>query len=118
LKNGTPKHKIVVGLGLYGRSFKLQSAAVNDIGSAVAGAGKAGKYTKEPGFLSYYEVKFDCRVMYRSHTYSIKSMKKRSAGLGRCTNRFRIPNMLLTFIADVRILFSRYADGVNGSSTS
>lgn len=56
LKNGAPKHKLVVGLGLYGRSFKLQSATMTDVGSPVVGAGKAGKYTREPGFLSYYEV--------------------------------------------------------------
>ncbi|KAL4240744.1 hypothetical protein ACF0H5_001533 [Mactra antiquata] len=55
-KKGAPKHKLVVGLGLYGRSFQLTSPASNGLGAPATGAGQAGKYTREPGFLAYYEV--------------------------------------------------------------
>ncbi|XP_053383141.1 uncharacterized protein LOC123564551 [Mercenaria mercenaria] len=55
-QRGAPKHKLVVGIGLYGRSFKLQSPSNNGIGAPAVGAGLAGKYTREPGFMSYYEV--------------------------------------------------------------
>lgn len=47
---------INVGLGMYGRSFTLSNPSQHDLGSPVRGAGQAGMYTREGGFLSYYEV--------------------------------------------------------------
>ncbi|KAH3871503.1 hypothetical protein DPMN_034706 [Dreissena polymorpha] len=56
---GAPKHKLLAGIGLYGRSFTLQTPANNGFGAATIGAGRAGIYTREPGFLSFYEVYID-----------------------------------------------------------
>lgn len=41
----------------YARSFELQDEDDYEIGAPVAGPGEAGTYTKESGFLSYYEVR-------------------------------------------------------------
>jgi chitinase len=57
LNGGAPKEKLVVGMGLYGRSFKMATSD-HHLGAPASGAGKAGIYTKEPGFLSFYEVGF------------------------------------------------------------
>lgn len=43
-----------MGLALYGRSFKMGSS--HALGSVSSGAGTAGDYTAEAGFLSFYEV--------------------------------------------------------------
>ncbi|XP_052070740.1 acidic mammalian chitinase-like isoform X4 [Mytilus californianus] len=53
---GTPKEKLILGIGTYGRSFKLSSSSNTRFGAATAGGGSPGKYTREKGFLSYYEV--------------------------------------------------------------
>lgn len=56
---GAPKHKLIVGVPFYGRSFTLGSADNNKPKAPVKkwlGGGVAGKYTKEPGILAYYEV--------------------------------------------------------------
>lgn len=39
----------------YGRTFTL-SGPKNTVNSPASGGGKAGEYTKESGFLAYYEV--------------------------------------------------------------
>jgi chitinase len=44
-------------MGLYGRSFKMATSD-HHLGAPASGAGKAGIYTKEAGFLSFYEVGF------------------------------------------------------------
>ncbi|XP_071130020.1 chitinase-3-like protein 1 [Mytilus edulis] len=55
-KMGVPKSKLNIGMGLYGRSFTLKDRNVHDVGAQTKGKGLAGKYTREAGFLSYYEV--------------------------------------------------------------
>lgn len=54
---GADKHKLVVGIPTYGRSFALADPAFNEIGAAANGAGTAGNYTKEDGFMAFYEVR-------------------------------------------------------------
>ncbi|WAR21135.1 CHIT1-like protein, partial [Mya arenaria] len=52
---GAPKSKLVVGLAAYGRTFTLLLPNNWNIGSSVIGAGVSGEYTREPGFLTYFE---------------------------------------------------------------
>lgn len=40
----------------YGRSFTLSNPNNFKVNSPASGGGKAGEYTKESGFLAYYEV--------------------------------------------------------------
>ena len=39
-----------------GRTFKLAHEDQNELGDEAIGAGTAGPYTREAGFMSYYEV--------------------------------------------------------------
>lgn len=55
-KLGLPKQKLNVGLALYGRSFTLTDPYNNGVGAPAKGKGNAGNYTREAGFLSYFEV--------------------------------------------------------------
>ncbi|UYV76733.1 Cht7 [Cordylochernes scorpioides] len=54
----SPKDKLVVGMATYGRSFTLASADNSGVNAPSRGGGKAGSYTKEEGFLAFYEVGF------------------------------------------------------------
>lgn len=56
INNGAPPEKLVLGLGTYGRSFKLDKPSRTKPGSAAKSGGKKGKWTREDGFLSYYEI--------------------------------------------------------------
>lgn len=52
---GAPVEKLRMGFATYGRTFLLSSAA-DGAGAPASGPGSAGKYTREAGFWSYYEV--------------------------------------------------------------
>ncbi|XP_052068097.1 acidic mammalian chitinase-like [Mytilus californianus] len=56
LNGGTPKHKLIVGMATYGRSFTLRNIAETGFGAPTTGPGTAGTYTREKGFQSYYEI--------------------------------------------------------------
>ena len=56
ITGGMPAKKIALGMGLYGRAFKLQSPANHDLGAPARGDPNVGTYTRESGFLSFYEV--------------------------------------------------------------
>ena len=56
IKEGMPASKIALGMGTYGRAFKLTNPGNHGLGAAASGDPPAGKYTGEPGFLSYYEI--------------------------------------------------------------
>ena len=47
---------MVIGMPTYGRSFTLSNTAKFGVHSPASGGGKEGTYTKESGFLAYYEV--------------------------------------------------------------
>nr|BAS44269.1 chitinase [Aplysia kurodai] len=53
---GCPKDKLYIGLATYGRSFTLTDESDSGRGAPASGAGNAGEFTREAGFLSYYEV--------------------------------------------------------------
>ena len=79
IQRGMPAHKIVLGVPFYGRSFVLSSEArkskqarYNGYGYPVTGGGPSGLYTREKGYLAYYEVclflaKF--LAIYRNHEF-------------------------------------------------
>lgn len=66
VKLGAPKHKLVIGMPTYGRSFTLSNAANNQVNAPASGGGKAGAYSREGGFLTYYEV---CEMLLNGATY-------------------------------------------------
>lgn len=63
---GTPKNKLVIGMPTYGRSFTLTSRNEFIVNSPAKDGGKAGEYTREAGFLSYYEV---CQMLLDGASY-------------------------------------------------
>ncbi|XP_063216325.1 probable chitinase 10 [Bacillus rossius redtenbacheri] len=65
VKQGAPREKLMIGMPTYGRSFSLVDPAKFDIGSPASGGGAAGRYTGEPGFMSYYEV---CDFLHGDNT--------------------------------------------------
>lgn len=52
---GAPKEKLVIGMPTYGRSFTLADRNNYIVNSETKDGGTAGEYTREAGFLSYYE---------------------------------------------------------------
>lgn len=63
---GTPKEKLVIGMPTYGRSFTLSDSSQYIVNSPAKDGGKAGEYTREAGFLSYYEV---CEMLIEGANY-------------------------------------------------
>ncbi|XP_057649331.1 oviduct-specific glycoprotein isoform X2 [Chionomys nivalis] len=53
---GAPAEKLLMGFPTYGRTFHLLSASKNGLQAASTGPASPGKYTKQAGFLAYYEV--------------------------------------------------------------
>nr|AHB39935.1 chitinase 2 [Coptotermes formosanus] len=56
LGGGVPASKLIVGIPLYGRTYILADPEDHGLGAPINGSGTAGPHTKEPGFLSYYEI--------------------------------------------------------------
>lgn len=65
-KLGAPKDKIVVGTATYGRSFTLSRSDVNGFNAPTSGGGEAGEFTRESGFLAFYEI---CEMLKNGGTY-------------------------------------------------
>lgn len=53
---GASPSKLLLGIGFYGRSYTLSNSAATALGAITIGAGKAGKYSEEPGMLTYLEI--------------------------------------------------------------
>ena len=47
---------MVLGMPLYGQSFTLDQAEVHGLNAPARQKGRAGEFTKAPGFLAYYEI--------------------------------------------------------------
>ena len=62
VQGGCPKNKLIIGMGTYGRGFTLTSASSSNVGDPAKGPAQAGPFTREAGFLAYYEVSsfFSC----------------------------------------------------------
>ena len=71
LTGGMPASKITLGLGGYGRTFKLKDPSKVGLGAPVDGPGAPGEYTLTAGFLSYYEI---CTTDWSSVTTYIDSL--------------------------------------------
>jgi chitinase len=65
VRQGAPLEKLIIGMPVYGRTFTLVDSAKFDIGAEADGGGKAGRYTGEEGFLSYYEI---CDFLHEGNT--------------------------------------------------
>lgn len=63
---GTPRDKLIIGMPTYGRSFTLASPAKHGPNAPATGGGKQGEYTKEAGFLAYYEI---CEMLLNGAVY-------------------------------------------------
>ncbi|XP_044759513.1 probable chitinase 10 [Coccinella septempunctata] len=66
VKLGAPKEKMVIGMPTYGRSFTLANTAKYKVHAPSTGGGKEGTYTKESGFLAYYEI---CELLQNGASY-------------------------------------------------
>ena len=54
---GGDRKKLILGIPLYGRAFKLTSSGTTGIGAPSQSWGAIkGTYTQEAGYLAYYEV--------------------------------------------------------------
>ncbi len=56
MKLGMPAQKIALGMATYGRAFKLTNPSNHGLNAPSNGEPTAGRYTREAGFLSYYEI--------------------------------------------------------------
>ncbi|XP_060530054.1 probable chitinase 10 [Cylas formicarius] len=56
ISEGVPRRKIVMGMPLYGQSFRLEDEKKNGLNANAPGPGEAGEFTRAAGFLAYYEI--------------------------------------------------------------
>ncbi|CAG9819069.1 unnamed protein product [Phaedon cochleariae] len=56
ISEGVPRRKIIMGMPLYGQSFRLEKEENHGLNAVAPGPGEAGEYTRAPGFLAYYEI--------------------------------------------------------------
>ncbi|NXJ88640.1 CHIA chitinase, partial [Corythaixoides concolor] len=54
--NGAPAEKLLVGFPTYGHDFDLENPSDTAVGAPTSGPGPAGPYTRQAGFLAYYEI--------------------------------------------------------------
>ena len=76
-KNGVPPDNLVLGIGAYGRTYTLKDPSCHHFGCEFSGPGNAGKCTKAPGTLAYFEIKHlletdtNARSVYDSQSLSM-----------------------------------------------
>nr|QCI31492.1 chitinase [Grandidierella japonica] len=56
IEKGADRKKLVMGMPMYGQSFRLSRASDNGYNAKSSGKGQAGQYTRAGGFLAYYEI--------------------------------------------------------------
>ena len=83
MSKGAPKEKLIIGMPTYGRTFTLADPMYYGIGAKAPRPGAAGKYTRENGFLSYYEV--GCKTYSHFNCTHIAASFKRHHSRNRLT---------------------------------
>jgi len=68
VQNGCPAAKLNIGIGTYGRCFQLTSANENGVDAPARGPCTAGTWTREAGFLAYYEI---CQMLGNAGTVKV-----------------------------------------------
>ena len=73
---GADKSKLVMGMPMYGQTFTIGSSDEHGIGApAPRGGGKKGRFTRQKGFASYYEVNFllqhSLKVIFLKNEFAI-----------------------------------------------
>lgn len=58
VSKGADPRKMTIGLPLYGRTFTLRNKDDSSLGAEAKAGGKEGKFTREEGYLAYYEVQY------------------------------------------------------------
>ena len=56
IEKGADRNKLLLGLAPYGRTFTLTDPKERGLYAKNSGAGTAGPYTGEPGYMNYNEV--------------------------------------------------------------
>ena len=56
MQRGAPKEKLIMGIPLYGQSFTLSTGSNNALNAPSSAPGQAGGFTRQAGFLAYYEI--------------------------------------------------------------
>ena len=56
ISKGAPANKIIFGIPFYGRNFRLANPSNSNPRAPISGAGQVGPYTKEAGFVAYFEI--------------------------------------------------------------
>ncbi|KAF7487045.1 chitinase-3-like protein 1 [Marmota monax] len=64
-----PADKLVMSIPIFGRSFTLSSSETG-VGAPISGPGIPGRFTKEEGFLAYYEI---CEFLHGATVHRIPS---------------------------------------------
>ncbi|RXG60008.1 putative chitinase 3 [Armadillidium vulgare] len=59
IDKGADPQKVILGIPFYGQSFTLADASNNGLNAQTYGGGEAGTYTRQMGFLAYYEICYD-----------------------------------------------------------
>ncbi|KAJ8688659.1 hypothetical protein QAD02_024454 [Eretmocerus hayati] len=96
LSEGLPSEKPILGVPLYGRTFALDSAKQNTIGSSASGQPWSGPYTGEPGFGNQW-VGYDDELSVRQKAELAKELNLGGAMvwsietddfLGKCGSKY------------------------------
>ncbi|CAG5121320.1 unnamed protein product [Candidula unifasciata] len=74
LQHGASKEKLIVGLGVYARTWSLiPESTYTGVGAPAVAGGIAGMYTREPGVLAHYEV---CNLLKNGYTAQLDPQGK------------------------------------------
>ncbi|RXG67228.1 putative chitinase 3 [Armadillidium vulgare] len=64
IEKGADPLKVIMGFPMYGQSFTLADASNHGLNAPTYGGGEAGPYTRQMGFLAYYEVSLFSSLLF------------------------------------------------------